>query len=52
MSTRLKVEHLVFNVESAYAYAQYTCKETSALKFVTREVLDDTASAVKTQLIG
>jgi hypothetical protein len=45
-----KVEHLVFDVEPAYAYARYTCKETGALKFVTREVLDEAAMAVKRQL--
>ena len=52
MSSGLKVEHLVFNIESAYAYAQYTYKEIGALKFVTRDVLNDTTRAVKTQLIG
>jgi hypothetical protein len=46
------VEHLVFDVESAYAYARYTCKKTGAVKFMTREVLDDAARAVNTQLIG
>jgi hypothetical protein len=49
MSTGSKVEHFVFDVEPAYAYAQYTCKETSTLKFVTREVLDNVARAVETQ---
>jgi hypothetical protein len=52
ISTGSKVEHFVFDVEPAYAYARYTCKETSALKFVTREVLDDAARAVKMQLTG
>jgi hypothetical protein len=40
----------VFDVEPAYAYARYTCKETSALKFVTREVLDEVAMAIERQL--
>jgi hypothetical protein len=50
MSTGSKVEHLVFDVELAYAYARYTCKETGALKFVTREVLDEAAMVVERQL--
>ena len=52
MSTRSKVEHFVFDIEPAYAYAWYTCKEMGALKFVTREVLHDAAKVVETQLIG
>jgi hypothetical protein len=52
MSAGSKVEHLVFDVEPAYAYARYTCKETGTLKFVTREVLDEAAMAVERQLIG
>jgi hypothetical protein len=52
MSTRSKVEHFVFNVEPAYAYAWYTCKEMGALKFVTRKILDDATRAVKAQLTG
>jgi hypothetical protein len=52
MSAGSKVEHLVFDVEPAYAYARYTCKETGALKFVTREVLDEAAMAVERQLTG
>jgi hypothetical protein len=42
------VEHFVFDVEPTYAYARYTYKETGALKFVTREVLDDAARVVET----
>ena len=52
MSTRSKVEHFVFDIEPAYAYVWYTCKEMGALKFVTREVLHDAAKVVETQLIG
>jgi hypothetical protein len=52
MSASSKVEHLVFDVELAYAYARYTCKETGALKFVTREVLDEAAMAVERQFTG
>jgi hypothetical protein len=48
MSTGSKVEHFVFDVEPAYAYARYTCKETGALKFVTREVLNDVARTIET----
>jgi hypothetical protein len=48
MSTGSKVEHFVFDVEPTYAYARYTYKETGALKFVTREVLDDAARVVET----
>jgi hypothetical protein len=52
MSTGSKVEHLVFDVELAYAYARYTCKETGALKFMTREVLNEAAMAIERQLTG
>jgi hypothetical protein len=50
MSVGSKVEHLVFDVEPGYAYARYTFKETSALKFVTREVFNEAAMAVERQL--
>jgi hypothetical protein len=46
----LTILHLVFDVEPAYAYAHYTCKDIGALKFVTREVLDEAAMAVERQL--
>jgi hypothetical protein len=45
-----KVEHLVFDVEPTYAFAQCTCKETGTLKFMTREVLDNASTGVKMQL--
>jgi hypothetical protein len=50
MSAGSKVEYSVFDVEPAYAYTWYTCKEIGALKFVTREVLDEAAMAVERQL--